>query len=168
VLSSKARFPAEMPEMPCYFGRMSGLPPGLPGGGITGVLPASGVGAWISGSTPAGGHSTPSDLVSLSAKGSLACPVVVPSGETGTVPRDGAAAIGAQLAANSVGGADAIGCDGVVAEGGAWAAAPCTETISPKVRRSACFVIRRKRTRRALVPGFVSVIFAHQRFCAFR
>ena len=45
VLSSKARFPAETLEMISYFGRMSELPPGLPGGGITGVLPPSGVGA---------------------------------------------------------------------------------------------------------------------------
>jgi len=142
VLSSKARFLAETPEIPRYFGRMSGLPPGLPGGGITGVLPALGVGARMSGSTPAGGQSTPSDLASLSAKGSLACPVVVPSGGTMTVPRDGSAAVGAQLAANSVGGADAMGCDGLVAEGGAWAAAPSTQTINPKARKSACFVMQ--------------------------
>jgi hypothetical protein len=45
VLSSKARFPAETLEMISYFGRMSELLPGLPGGGITGVLPPSGVGA---------------------------------------------------------------------------------------------------------------------------
>jgi hypothetical protein len=153
VLSSKARFLAETPEISCYFGRMSGLPPGLPGGGITGVLPASGVGACISGSTPAGGHSTPSDLASLSVKGSLACPVVVPSGgAVVTAPRDGAADVGAQLAASSVGGADAMGCDGVVGEGGAWAAAPSTQTIKPKARTSACFVMQGKRTRRALVP----------------
>jgi hypothetical protein len=100
---AKPAFLVETPEIPSYFGRTFGLPPGLPGGGITGVLPVFGVGAWISGSTPAGGHSTPSDLVSLSAKGSLACPVVVPSGGTVTVPRDGTAAVGAQFAANSVG-----------------------------------------------------------------
>jgi hypothetical protein len=137
--------------MPRYFGRMSGLPPGLPGGGITGVLPALGVGAWISGSTPAGGHSTPSDLASLSVNGSAACPVVVPSGGTVTVPRDGADAVGAQLAANSVDVPDAIGCDGVVADGGACAAAPCTETINPNIR-SACLVMQGKRTSRTLVP----------------
>jgi hypothetical protein len=56
----------------CYFGRTLGSPPGLPGGGITAVLPVSGVGARISGSTPAGGHSTPSDFASLSLSGSLA------------------------------------------------------------------------------------------------
>jgi hypothetical protein len=53
-----------------YFGRTEGSPPGLPGGGITGVLPPSGVGARISGSTPAGGHSTPSERASLSPRGS--------------------------------------------------------------------------------------------------
>ena len=53
-----------------YFGRIVGSPPGLPGGGITGVLPASGVGARISGSTPAGGHSTPSERANLSPSGS--------------------------------------------------------------------------------------------------
>jgi hypothetical protein len=35
-----------------------GLPPGLPGGGITGVLPASGAGFFISEST-SGGQITP-------------------------------------------------------------------------------------------------------------
>ena len=47
-----------------YLGRTLGSPPGLPGGGITGMLPVSGVGARISGSTPVGGHSTPSDFAS--------------------------------------------------------------------------------------------------------
>ena len=62
---------------------MDGSPPGLPGGGMTGVEPVSGVGARISGSIPGGGHSTPSDLASLSPSGSLACPVVVlPRGTT--------------------------------------------------------------------------------------
>lgn len=61
-----------------YFGRTPGSPPGLPGGGITGVLPVSGVGARISGSIPAGGHSTPSDFASLSPSGSWLLPVVAP------------------------------------------------------------------------------------------
>jgi hypothetical protein len=65
-----------------YFGRTLGSPPGLPGGGITGVLPPSGVGARIPGSTPAGGHSTPSDFANLSPSGSLVLSVVVPFGET--------------------------------------------------------------------------------------
>src|SRR5437660_7633393 len=63
-----------------YFGRTVGSPPGLPGGGMTGVLPpVSGAGACISGSTPEGGQSTPSDLASLSPSGSRDWPVVVPS-----------------------------------------------------------------------------------------
>ena len=41
-----------------YFGWAFGLPPGLPGGGITGVLPASGVGAFIPLSM-SGGQITP-------------------------------------------------------------------------------------------------------------
>jgi hypothetical protein len=36
------------------------LPPGLPGGGITGILPAFGVGALMAGST-LGGQMTPLD-----------------------------------------------------------------------------------------------------------
>src|SRR3984885_11472064 len=76
-----------------YFGRTLGLPPGLPGGGITGVLPVSGVGACICGSTPAGGHNTPSDRASLSPSGSRASPIVVPCG--GIAPFRGADGIGA-------------------------------------------------------------------------
>jgi hypothetical protein len=41
-----------------YFGWTLGLPPGLPGGGITGILPVSGVGAFIPAST-SGGQMTP-------------------------------------------------------------------------------------------------------------
>src|ERR1700744_2305270 len=85
-----------------YFGWRFGLPPGLPGGGITGVLPASGVGARISGSTPDGGHSTPFDLASLSPKGSPACPVVVPGSRFGRGSTD--FALGAQLLARVVAG----------------------------------------------------------------
>src|ERR1700737_2090202 len=76
-----------------YFGRSVGSPPGLPGGGMTGVLPVSGVGARISGSTPDGGHSTPSDLVNLSPNASWAWPTVLPSGAT---PCGGTDCIGAQ------------------------------------------------------------------------
>ena len=77
-----------------YFGRTVGSPPGLPGGGITGVLPVSGVGARISGSTPDGGHNTPSDFASLSPRGSALCPVVEPPGAM--VPRGGTGRIGEQ------------------------------------------------------------------------
>src|SRR5213078_3515778 len=100
-----------------YFGRIDGSPPGLPGGGITGVLPASGVGARISGSMPAGGHSTPSDRASLSPSGSRLCPVVCPSGVA--VPEFGCGCIGAQFV--GCGGAGgAVCCGGVAGEGGAW------------------------------------------------
>jgi hypothetical protein len=131
-----------------YFGRTSGLPPGLPGGGITGVLPASGgVGARISGSTPGGGHNTPSDLASLSPSGSAACPVVVPGSLFGRRMAD--FAFGAQSSAEAV----AVGGGGVVTVGGACAAAPCTDAINANENKSACFVMRRERTARALVPG---------------
>jgi hypothetical protein len=45
-----------------HLGWMAWLPPGLPGGGITGVVPGSGTGAGalMSGSMPAGGWITPS------------------------------------------------------------------------------------------------------------
>ena len=63
---------------------------------MTGILPVLGVGARISGSTPVGGQSTPSDLASLSpsgsARGSLA---VVPCGAT--VPCCGIDCVGAHL-----------------------------------------------------------------------
>lgn len=44
-----------------YLGCTVGSPPGVPGGGITGVVfgVGSGAGAWIPGSTPAGGRTTP-------------------------------------------------------------------------------------------------------------
>jgi hypothetical protein len=139
VLSSKARALEEALESQGYFGWKLGLPPGLPGGGITGVLPAFGVGARISGSTPAGGQSTPLDLASLSDNGSPACPVVVPSG---AILLRGVTGAGSQLFA----WASAAGGDGVVSEGGACAAAADTEMISPKARGSAYFLIGRKRT----------------------
>ena len=83
------------PPRRIYFGRIVGSPPGLPGGGMTGILPVSGVGARISGSTPVGGQSTPSDLASLSLSGS-ACwsVVVVPCGAM--VPCCGIDCVGAQ------------------------------------------------------------------------
>src|SRR3954447_19213851 len=83
-----------------YFGRRLGSPPGLPGGGITGVFPTSGVGARISGSTPAGGHNTPSDFASFSPSGS-ARPAVESSGAM--VLRGLSVRIGAQLVAAAAG-----------------------------------------------------------------
>ncbi len=62
---------------------------------MTGILPVSGVGARISGSTPVGGQSTPSDLVSLSLSGSArGSVVVVPCGAM--VPCCGIDCVGAQ------------------------------------------------------------------------
>lgn len=103
---------------PGYFGRTDWSPPGLPGGGITGVLPVSGVGARISGSTPVGGHNTPSDLASLSPNCSGACPVVVSRGDT--VPCCGFASVGAQSRPVRTGGAGAVWAAGAAC-GGAWA-----------------------------------------------
>src|SRR6266576_1777924 len=126
-----------------YFGRTVGSPPGLPGGGITGVLPASGVGARISGSTPGGGHSTPSDRASLSPSGSLRWPVVVPSGTT--VPRCGAGCVGVHsLAREGAGGAVCAG--GVVGAGGAWAlAAPDAAITAHESKRESFIRIRGNR-----------------------
>lgn len=93
-MSSKPDLPAKLLLSSGYFGRTWGSPPGLPGGGITGVLPVSGVGARISGSTPDGGHNTPSDFASLSPRGSALWPVVEPSGAM--VPRGGTGRIGEQ------------------------------------------------------------------------
>src|SRR3954447_24415570 len=111
---------------------MAGSPPGLPGGGITGVLPTLGVGARISGSTPAGGHSTPSDRASLSPKGSARWPVVV---LCGLIPPCGDDWVGAQLVAR-VGGGGAVCAGGVAGVGGACAnAAPAAAvTAQPKNR----------------------------------
>ena len=117
-----------------YLGRVVGSPPGLPGGGITGVLPVSGAGACISGSTPGGGHSTPSDRASLSPSGSARCPVVVPSGAA--VPECGAGCIGAQLADRS-GDGGAVRGAGVVSLGGACAPATPETAVNTHERRSA-------------------------------
>ena len=105
-----------------YFGRTFGLPPGLPGGGITGVSPVSGVGARISGSTPDGGHNTPSDSASLSPRGLPERPTVEPSGEV--APRG---AMAAQSRAGD-GAAGAVCCGGVAGVGGACASAALDAT----------------------------------------
>src|SRR6202795_182974 len=134
-----------------YFGRTLGSPPGLPGGGMTGVLPVSGVGARISGSTPVGGHNTPSERASLSPSGSARWPVVVPSGAT--VPRCGAGCIGEQsLARVGAGGAGWAG--GVAGVGGACANAAPDATINADARKSCDFVVMRgKRPASAEVPA---------------
>ena len=79
------------------------------------MLPVSGVGARISGSTPEGGHNTPSDFASLSPSGSAVRPVVEPSGAM--VPRGGRGRVGAQSLAG------AVCAGGVAGVGGACALA---------------------------------------------
>ena len=59
---------------------MCGSPPGVPGGGMTGILPPPGFsGAEMPGSTPAGGHMTPFDSASFSLR--VGAPVVSPGFE---------------------------------------------------------------------------------------
>jgi hypothetical protein len=59
-----------------HFGTMLGSPPGVPGGGITGVTPPPTGGAEMPGSIPAGGQITPFERDNSSLK--LALPVVSP------------------------------------------------------------------------------------------
>ena len=139
------------PALLAYFGRMDGSPPGLPGGGITGVLPTSGVGARISGSIPAGGHNTPSDLASLSLSGSARRPVVAPSGAT--VPCCGAACVGAQLVARGAGGG-AVCAGGVAGDGGACAsAAPVVAISAHGIRSESLIRIRGNGPRSRMFPA---------------
>ncbi|MET3281432.1 hypothetical protein ABIF43_006921 [Bradyrhizobium japonicum] len=67
----------------------------------------------MSGSTPEGGQSTPSDLASLSPSGSRDWPVVVPSGAVARFGRSW----GRQLAACCADGG-AVACGGVAGSGG--------------------------------------------------
>jgi hypothetical protein len=120
-----------------YFGRIVGSPPGLPGGGMTGVLPVSGVGARICGSTPAGGHSTPSDLASLSLSGSVRWPVVEPCGAT--LPW-GVDSVGAQLLARTGAGA-AVCAGGVAGVGGACANAALDAAITTDESKRDVFIM---------------------------
>jgi hypothetical protein len=135
-----------------YFGRSVGSPPGLPGGGITGRLPASGFGARISGSTPEGGHNTPSDFASLSPKGAL-WPVVVPSG---TTPPCGIVRVGAQLLVGG-GAGGAVWAGGVARAGGACAFAALDVVAKTQARMRDRFTcMPGKRSASALVPGKIS------------
>lgn len=114
-----------------YFGLTVGSPPGLPGGGMTGILPSVlGAGACISGSTPAGGQSTPSDFANLSPSGSRDCPVVVPSGAVARFGRS----CGAQSAAACCGDGGAVACGGVAGAGGACAIAGAEAAITRPAR----------------------------------
>ena len=134
VLSSNTGRPANLLRRAAYFGRRLGSPPGLPGGGITGVVPASGVGARISGSTPDGGHNTPSDRASLSPSCSLDWPTVEPSGAV--VPFGG---IGAQFA-DRAGAGGAVCCDGVARVGGCCAPAAPNHAVSAQVSNNAVLI----------------------------
>src|SRR5207253_2529829 len=94
---------------------------------MTGVLPTLGVGACISGSTPGGGHSTPSDRASLSPRGSARWPVVAPCG---AMLPCGVDCVGAQFVARASGGG-AVCAGGVTGVGGACAnAAPDAAIIT--------------------------------------
>src|SRR6266480_3172388 len=140
----------QVPAKRAYFGRTLGSPPGLPGGGITGVLPVSGVGARISGSTPEGGHSTPSDRASMSPSGSDRWPVVVPSGAI--VPFCGTGWVGAQLAATA-GAGGAICAGGVAGDGGACALAMREAAINAHERSQTDFILmKRERFPGPVVP----------------
>src|SRR6187200_2202239 len=87
----KAFFGAGKRSYGNYLGRTVGSPPGLPGGGMTGMLPASGVGNFIAGSIAGGGQMTPSDCarrpLRLSGAGAGLCgspsPVVAVPGDPG-------------------------------------------------------------------------------------
>jgi hypothetical protein len=59
-----------------YFGTSPGSPPGVPGGGMTGVTPPPTGGTEMPGSMPAGGQITPLERDNSSLK--LALPVVSP------------------------------------------------------------------------------------------
>jgi hypothetical protein len=126
-----------------YFGCTVGFPPGLPGGGMTGILPEfSGVGARIWGSTPEGGHNTPLDFASLSPRASPDWPTVAPEPEP----------LGAQSAVFGDGG-DAVACGGVAGVGGACAAAAVAAAHSMQQRNHERIIrMERERTARASVP----------------
>jgi hypothetical protein len=151
-MSSKARAGPKVLNSALHFGRTVGSPPGLPGGGITGVFPASGVGARISGSTPEGGQSTPSDFASLSPSASLVCEVVEPSGAM--VPRGGTGFVGPQLALDTGAGGAVCG-GGVVGLGGACAFAVAVITISAHEKYKQGFIrIRRNGSLPKRFPEF--------------
>jgi hypothetical protein len=106
-------------------------------------LPESGVGARISGSTPDGGHKTPSDLANLSLSGWPACPVVNPSD---AAPRCVQSAV-------CEGCAGAVGGPGVFGVGGACPLAALNAAKSTEARRRECFIhMLGKRLARANVP----------------
>src|SRR6202012_3284215 len=132
-----------------YFGRMLGSPPGLPGGGITSILPVSGVGARMAGSTLEGGHSVPSDLASLSPRASPDWPVVVPSFLFMFVPVP--SGIGAQLDGCEAAGI-AVRAGGVAGEAGACAYAALASISTQEAAMKGFIVMAGKRARPRAVP----------------
>jgi hypothetical protein len=132
-----------------YFGRRLGSPPGLPGGGMIGILPVpvSGVGARISGSTSDGGHSTPSDRASLSPSGSWDWPTVESRGAF--APPE---PIRSQLVGDC-GGGGAVCCEGVAGVGGDCAIASADVASNAQTINSERFVCMRTQPRsEASVP----------------
>jgi hypothetical protein len=115
------------------------------------VLPTSGGGARISGSTPEGGHITPSDLASLSPNGSPARPTVELSGMALPVVLLGA--IGAQLAERA-GAGGAVGCCAGLAGSGGFCALAMPQDISKAHDAIIARLVhmRKKRLWRADVP----------------
>jgi hypothetical protein len=79
-----------------YFGLIAGLPPGVPGGGTTGMLsPERGGICFICGSTPTGGVTTPPERLSSElldplaggTAGALGCLALSSSAATATVTK---------------------------------------------------------------------------------
>lgn len=103
-----------------HFGRTFGSPPGLPGEGITGIEPLGGfgVGACICGSTPGGGHSTPSDWVSVSPSGLLVSSLGV---DGWMLPSAGPLCVGAHFVDGCSGLDGTVGVCGVADAGAACA-----------------------------------------------
>lgn len=124
----------------------------VPGGGITGVLPPSGVGARICGSTSEGGHRTPPDCARRSVScGPAPCPVVVPFGAI--VLSSGTASVGEQLFFGRAMFSGAVLWPGVDGDGGACANASVDPAITHTAVRSEKRRIQEKRARRAGVPS---------------
>jgi hypothetical protein len=110
-------------------------------------VPVSGVGARISGSTPDGGHSTPSDLASLSPSGSWDWPTVESRGAF--APPE---PIRSQLVGDC-GGGGAVCCEGVAGVGGDCAIASADVASNAQTINSERFVCMRTQPRsEASVP----------------
>jgi hypothetical protein len=149
-MSSNPGRHSQKPASADYFGLTEGSPPGLPGGGMTGVLPVLGVCAGIAGSIPGGGQSTPSDLASLSPKGSRLCPVVVASGAI--VPWDGTGCVCAQPFEPLAVGGGTISVDGLAADGACAATAPQPAIHRQVMARTGLIHMDRQRRSRPDVP----------------